>query len=274
MGRQSVNVMVKKITAIAVQKRPGRYNIFLDGQFELAVAESVLIKYRLMKGMELTPTQIAELKVADQGAKAYQRTLDFLSHQLRTEQEVRQRLTKDEVPIDTIDAIIVRLQAERLLDDQVYADSYVRTVMRTELKGPQIITQKLRQKGVAITKINQALLQFTTEQQVANATKLATKLQRRYRKDPQRRQQQKVHQGLLTNGYDGTISNLVLEQLTWQVDSQQQTDLLTQTAQKIWQRNQKYSDAYERTLKTKQALVRKGFDFDDINAWFAENDLD
>ena len=44
---------IRQITAIVAQKRPGRFNVFLNGQYAFPVAESVLIKYRLYKGMEV-----------------------------------------------------------------------------------------------------------------------------------------------------------------------------------------------------------------------------
>ena len=39
--------MAKKITAIATQKKAGRFNIYLDGKYAFSVSEDVLIKYRL-----------------------------------------------------------------------------------------------------------------------------------------------------------------------------------------------------------------------------------
>ena len=41
------------ITKISAQKRPGRYNIFLDEQYAFPVSEEVLIKYGLRKGIVL-----------------------------------------------------------------------------------------------------------------------------------------------------------------------------------------------------------------------------
>ena len=162
---------MKKITKIEAQKRKGRYNVYLDDQYAFPVAESVLIKYRLMKGMELDQNQIAQITTDDQIAKAYGRMLDYLSHQLRTEKEVIQKLQEIETPEEYFEPILQKLQEERLLDDHNYAMSYVRTVMNTELKGPSVIRQKLRLKGIGELDIDAALEQFTDEKQLENATK-------------------------------------------------------------------------------------------------------
>lgn len=42
-----------QITKITSQKQKGRYNIFIDEQFAFGVTESVLIKFRLAKGLEI-----------------------------------------------------------------------------------------------------------------------------------------------------------------------------------------------------------------------------
>ena len=155
--------MSKKITKIEAQKRKGRYNVYLDGKFAFPVAESVLIKFRLMKGVELDADQIAAITTDDQIAKVYGRMLYYLSHQLRTEKEVVQKMHELHTPEEYEEPVLKKLRGERLLDDHNYAESYVRTVMQTELKGPGVIRQKLRLKGVGELDIDDALQQFTDE---------------------------------------------------------------------------------------------------------------
>lgn len=261
---------MKKITKIEAQKRKGRYNVYLDDQYAFPVAESVLIKYRLMKGMELNQAQIAQITTDDEIAKAYGRMLDYLSHQLRTEKEVIQKLHEIETPEEFVEPILQKLREERLLDDHNYAMSYVRTVMNTELKGPHVIRQKLRMKGIGELDIDAALEQFTEAKQLENATKLAQKLFKRYRSQPTRRQEEKVRQGLMTNGYRAESFNQIQETVEPVADAEQQAELLDRQAKKLLRRYQKYQ-GYERQMKLKQALYRKGFDFDAINDWVTEH---
>ena len=73
-----------KISKIEAQKRRGRYNVYLDGKYAFPVAESVLVKFRLMKGMELTKEQVQTITTADQQAHAYSKILDYLSYQIHS----------------------------------------------------------------------------------------------------------------------------------------------------------------------------------------------
>lgn len=260
-----------KITKIEAQKRQGRYNVYLDGKYAFPVAESVLIQFRLMKGMEIDQELEAQITTADQIARAYLRMLDYLSHQLRTESDVIQKLHDLETPEEFIEPVLQKLRAQKLLDDHEYAASYVRTEMNTDLKGPGNIRQKLRLKKIGENDIDDALAQFTLERQLENATKLAKKLFRRYRSQPIRRQEQKVRQGLMTKGYASTIYDQVKDQVEPEEDFDQQEELLNHQAEKIWHRSRRYQ-GYEREMKFKQAMYRKGFDLDATQAWLDRQD--
>lgn len=261
-----------KITKIEAQKKPGRYNIYLDGKYAFPVAESVLIQFRLLKGMDVDKELAATIITADQMAKAYSRMLDYLSHQLRTESEIIQKLKELDTPDEFIEPILEKLRQQKLVDDHEYAASYVRTVMNTELKGPNVIRQKLRLKKIVENDIDDALTQFTLDVQLENANKLAQKLFRRYRSQPTRRQEQKVRQGLMVNGYSADIYDQVKEQAEPEEDADQQQELLEQQANKLWQRYRRYSGR-EREMKFKQGMYRKGFDLDMVQTWLDEHNL-
>lgn len=261
----------QEITAIVAQKRPGRFNVFLNGRYAFPVAESVLIKYRLYKGMEVDKELLEQISNDDQVAQAYSKMLDYLSHQLRTEHEVKQKLTELAAPPEIVPVVMAKLRENQLLDDQEYAAAFVRTEMNTTLKGPGVIRQKLRQKRVGELLIDRALEQFTIEQQQANATKLVKKLAKRYANQPVRRQEEKIRQGVITQGYSGDVYQLVKETGFPTPDQEGQEELLTREAQKVWRRYQRYQ-GYERELKVKQALYRKGFELDEIDHWLADQE--
>lgn len=261
-----------KITKIAAQKRQGRYNVYLDGKYAFPVAESVLIQFRLMKGMEIDKEQAAAITAADQRAKAYSRMLDYLSHQLRTESDIIKKLREIETPEEFIAPVLKKLREQKLVDDHEYAAAYVRTEMTTGLKGPGVIRQHLRQKKVAENDIDDALAQFTPELQAENASKLAAKLFRRYRSQPLKRREQKVRQGLMTKGYSAGIYDRIKEDVMPAEDTALEEDLLAKEASKMWRRYRRYQ-GFEREQHFKQGMFRKGFDLDDVQRWLDAQEL-
>ncbi|MDO4902910.1 MAG: recombination regulator RecX [Limosilactobacillus sp.] len=260
-----------KISKIEVQKRPGRYNIYLDDKYAFPVAESVVIKFRLVKGMEIDDEQIKEITTADQQAQAYSKILDYLSYQMRSESEVLKKLKDLETPEEFVPPIMAKLREQRLVDDRQYAIAFVRTMVATSLKGPGVIRQQLRLKKVGENDIEAALEEFSEDDIREHASKLATKLFKRYAKQPTFMQEQKVRQGLMTKGYGGDVFEQIKYDVVPEEDPEQQEDLLKEQAEKIWHRYRRYA-GMDRQRRFKQAMFRKGFDLDAVQHWLEEND--
>ena len=238
-----------KISKIEAQKRKGRYNIYLDGKYAFPVAESVLIQFRLMKGTELDEKQIATIATADQQAKAYSRMLDYLSYQMRTESDIIKKLKEIDTPEEFVEPILKKLRGQQLINDYAYAASYVRMVINTDLKGPGMVRQHLRQKGIGENHIDDALMQFTPEVQAELAKKLA-----------------------VTKGFSSSVYEMIKDEVVPQPDLEQENDLLAKEAAKQWRRVRRYQ-GYEREQHFKQAMYRKGFDLDDVQSWLAAQDF-
>lgn len=258
-----------KITAIQAQKRKGRYNIFIDGQYRFPVSEEVLIKYQLHKGQEITNEQITNITNAEQIAKAYNRALDFLSYQLRSEKEIIDDLQKHEFVADKIELVLKKLRTNRLINDLEYAKSYVRTMKNTSDKGPRIIRQKLRQKGIGENDIDKALQEFSVEEQLENCFKIASKLNNKYRRESFKNKVQKIKQGLLTKGFSNPIIAQVIDQLDIAKDDDTEFNKLKVAGEKLLRRYD-YHPNLKQKQKIKMSLYRKGFSLDEINRFIDE----
>lgn len=261
-----------KITKITAQKKAGRYNIFIDEQFAFGVTESVLIKYRLAKGLEIDSQLQRAIQKDDDNAKAYQLALNYLSHQLRTEKELTQYLRDHEITPEGIQISLAKLRELHYIDDQNYADSYVRTVINTADKGPKVVRQKLIQKGVSATHIDQALSHYSVDDQVTVGLAAAKKLAKKYRHRSFFEQQQKVKQGLMQKGFGGDSLSLIMEALALEADEDNEADALAELGAKKWRRY-RLLEPRERRMKMQQALYRKGFNIDAINHFIDEQEL-
>lgn len=255
-----------KITKITAQKKAGRYNIYLDGKFAFPASEEVLVKYRLLKGSELDNQQVATIKKADYQSRVYSRALDYLSYQPRTAAEMTKKLTALEASPEQIAAVIERLKSERLIDDCQYAKSYVRTMANTTLKGPRVISQKLHQKGVSPLDIETGLMEFSAEQQEANARKLAGKLYRRYHRLAARQRHQKVEQVLVVQGYGFDLARQVVAETAPSVSADEQHELLVNAAEKAWRKYRRF-DGRDREQRVLRRLYAQGFDLNEARKW-------
>ena len=258
-----------KITAIQAQKRKGRYNIFIDGRYRFPVSEEVLIQFRLHKDQEITNDQIQAITDADSISKAYNKALDYLSYQLRTEKEIIQYLQQHEFTDFQIESVLQRLRAQGYINDLEYAKSYVRTIAKTSDKGPKVITQNLRKKGVLENDIETALDEFPFEDQLQNSIKIAQKLARKYHREAFKIQIQKIKKGLFAKGFSSEIATEAINQLGLEKDEDQEKEQLQLQGAKIMRRYQRLPLS-QRNQKVKMALYRKGFSMDEINQFIDE----
>ena len=258
-----------KITAIQAQKRKGRYNIFIDGQYRFPVSEEVLIQFRLHKDQEITNDQIQAITDADSISKAYNKALDYLSYQLRTEKEIIQYLQQHDFTDSQIEPVLQRLRSQGYINDLEYAKSYVRTIAKTSDKGPKVITQKLRQKGVLENDIETALEEFSFEDQLQNSIKIAQKLARKYHREAFKVKIQKIKNGLFTKGFSSAIATEAINRLDLEKDADQEKEQLRLQGAKIMRRYQRFPLS-QRNQKVKMALYRKGFSMDEINQFVDE----
>lgn len=256
--------MIPKISKIEAQKRKGRYNIYLDEKYEFPVSEDVLIKYQLFKGMEIDETLKTELINADTVSKLYARALNYLAHQLRTVAEVREKLSELTDDVNRIDEVVAKLGEQRLLNDQNYADSYVRTIVDEGQKGPGAIRRHLQNKKVANSMIEQAINQyFSTNDQVANGTKVAKQQLKRMKRESTRRSLDKTRQFLYQRGFDSEVIEIIMQAVAPVAIEKNDEAIIMPVAEKYW-RKYRAQEPYQRRQKTKQALYRKGFQIDDI----------
>lgn len=229
--RQNV---VKKISKITTQKRPGRYNIYLDDQYAFPVSEAVLIKYQLAKGTELTAHQISDIQAADQVAKLRAKALDFIAYRPRTVAELQtklQTLTDDE---DSIETVVADLRSLDLLNDKTYTVSYLQQVVAMQEKGPLAADRYLDHKGIPFelrTTALTAIYPATVEQTIAK--RLAHKLFDHYQNYPYNKSIEKVKMGLVRRGFSYSTASDAVASLPKASNAEREQELLVKETTKL-----------------------------------------
>lgn len=259
-----------KVTKVESQKRPGRYNIYLNDEYAFPISEEVLIKFAIFKGTELTSVLVEQIKAADSVSKLYGKAVDFISYRQRTEYEVRTKLQTLSENEEAIESTIEKLKQIKLLDDENYANSYVRQIADGQAKGPQAGIIYLKQKGIAEVLITNALDEFYPETTVReNATVLAQKLFDHQNRYPYNKRIEKAKLALMRKGFGFDVIDQAISQIDAEIDEDEQSQLLKQAGMKLWKKY-RAEEPYQRRQKLKQSLYRKGFDFDAIDDFVDE----
>jgi regulatory protein len=262
------------ITKITTQKKnKDRFNVFMDygkgEEFAFSVDSDVLIKYQLKKGMELDDFSFVEVQFQDDIRKGYNQAVNYLARRMRSVKEIKDYLSQKEIEEPVINEVLHRLAAQKYINDEEYALSYVRTQMNTTDKGPDLIRLELKEKGIKEETSQLALAEYPLEVQVEKAMKICEKVVQKNSKDSERIVKQKVEQLLLRKGYSFDVITIAFKEAETDKDTDEQMEALKYQGEKAHRKLSKYSGS-EYKHKMKQALYRKGFSMDLIEDFLAE----
>ena len=255
------------------QGRGPYYKVEFSNGEKLRLSEDTVVRHRLLKGQELDEKMLDEIKQEGKEDLGFQLALNYLSYQLRSKKEIFTYLKEKEiVPEDRV-KIVQRLEELRLLDDAIFSESYVRTAMRTSDKGPRNVAQQLKQKGISEEDIQHGLTFYTLDEQLNVATATAEKAMKRYRTKSFKDALQKTRLHLMQKGFTNEIIDLALESLAFEKDEEQEQQALNKEGERLWRANQRF-DFSKKVQKVKQSLFQKGFDYDLIQQFISEKEVE
>jgi regulatory protein len=204
------------ITALEQQSNdPNRTSVFLDGEFAFGVHEDLVVKHGLRVGRSLTPEEQQEIERDEQYVQAKQRALDYLAHKPRTEEEVRRKLRRTDVPDPVVEDVVARLYELSYLDDEAYAQDYVRNRFASKKYGPVRIRRELVERGIDRHVAEAAVDELFAEKDVqAVARDHAEKRWARLAdEDDVRRRKQKLYRYLRRRGFTSATITPLLDEL-------------------------------------------------------------
>lgn len=264
--------MTDTITHITKDKPPF-YLLTLSSGKILHVSEDTLINYRLLKGQEISDELINHIEKSNHFDSGLELALNYLSYQLRSEKEIFDYLRQKEYSVTDCQKIIERLKQLQLINDKTYSESYVRTAIQMCEKGPQLIQQYLKKKGIDETLIQQALFIFTPDEQISIANHIVEKSIKRYQNKSFKEAIQKIKVYLFQRGFKSEIIDLVMDNFQLEKDEEQEKKLLKKYGDQLWEKSRKLGLAKQQ-IKVKQGLFRKGFDYELIQTYINEKELE
>ena len=264
---------MSKVTKIEVQrKNKERFNLYLDGVFEMGIDMDTLVKFNLKKNQLIDAKQMEDIQKYDHYRFGIHIALHYLSFKKRTEKEVRQQLVKSDINETAIDQIIDYCYKEKFINHEDYAESLKNTMIRTTDKGPEVFKQKLYQVGIEEEIIERFTQRYEVEQPFEDILKVGHKLMKS-KKGTIAKVKQKVSQALIQKGYTIETIKQVLQELDFQQDESLEAALLQRDLEKVYNKKQKNYNGQQLVMKTIEALMRKGYNYDKIKVTLEESGI-
>lgn len=152
--------------------------------------------------------------------EALQKIAAFCAYQERTQQEVVQKLRSYGLEEDEAGEIIIRLGREKLLDEERFAQAFVRGHYRQKKWGRRRIVQELKQKGLSEFCIKSGLKEIDGEEYYQNLVDILAKKDRQEKEANPRVRRMKITQYLTGKGYEQDLIKIALDDLGHVPDSE------------------------------------------------------
>ncbi|MCI0473131.1 MAG: RecX family transcriptional regulator [Ignavibacteria bacterium] len=201
-----------KITSIEHQKKEGRFNIFLDGEFAFGLYRETVYNFGLRVNDELTQPEIDRMRSEDELNFGKKVAFRYLNYKPRSEKEVRTKLLQKKISEKTIGEIITLLKDLKFIDDANYAKMYVESKVTLKPEGRRVLKMKLAGKGIE-KELSQKTVEenYPEETEIKKAKDLINKYSKRVKAKNPADRKQKIYRHLLSKGFAYDVISMVLK---------------------------------------------------------------
>lgn len=146
------------MTVTAIERRGGTLiTVSVDEGGAFTLHPEVLLKYGLRTGDVIGEETVRAIAGDEERLLARRKAAGLLRRRLRSEHELRMRLTEEEFSPQAIDDVIGQLRASRLVDDAAFARALVHDAGLRSPAGERLLRRDLRRKGVGAEIIEEIL---------------------------------------------------------------------------------------------------------------------
>lgn len=209
-----------KVTSVEPQKKPGRFNIFLDGIFAFGADEDLVVEHRLVTGKALEESDTEKLLFEAEAGKLMERMYRLWNIRPRSEKEVKDYFRikqlelrikgKEQISDLAIELVIKKLKQKGFLNDKQFAKAWAEA--RSKKKSKREIKQELYQKGIDRDLIKQVLEEIDLDE-AALAIHILEKKAKAWKNLPRSQLQKKAFEFLLRRGFEYSVVKETIENL-------------------------------------------------------------
>lgn len=264
------------ITRITVHpKKKDWYYVYIDRgageEFGFTIDSDLFIRFQIQKGMEIDDAQLMEIVHEKEKKRAIGLAFSYLSYRMRSEHELIEYLKRKELEQSIIVECIDTLKSYHYINDEEFSNQYVQSKMNTQLKGPLLIKRELEEKGISSTLIASSLSRVSFDSQVSRLVSYIEKRQEALGNTSLKEKKQKLYQQLYRKGFSRDVIQTAFAEANWKYSDEGERSALQYHGEKALYKYRKYT-GYEKKMRVKQYLVRKGFTFEQINSFLQQNE--
>ena len=195
------------VTAIVPSPRKeGRFDLMLDGKGAGRVSLDIIERFALRVGVALDEGRLPELDEAMAALGTYDRALNMLAAQARSQRDLRRRLIQKGEPEARVDAAIERLAAAGLVNDDSFARQFARSRVLGRGASRRRVREELFRRGVAGSAADEAIDEVYDDEQVDEGSLVEAAARKKLRtlgSVDHATRKRRLYAFLARRGYDG-----------------------------------------------------------------------
>jgi regulatory protein len=146
------------VRSVAPVRRDGQeFTIAFDSGASLTLTAAVIVEFGIRPGKTFPAGDLDALRHADVRQRATEAAVRYLGMRPRSTQEIRDYLHRKGYSPETVDTAVGRLTARGYLDDAAFARWWAENRAQFRPRGPHLLRQELRKKGLASETIDETL---------------------------------------------------------------------------------------------------------------------
>lgn len=237
------------------KKKNGMYQVFFENDYDVDLHEEIILKHNLLIKKEASKKELDQLIDENKIYVAYNLSIKYLTHKMRTIKETKENLYKNNFDKETVDKVVDILIKEKYLDDDMYSKAFINDKILLSNDGPNKIKNKLIELGVNKDIIDKNIIAFTDDIQQEKIKKIADKQIAINRNKSAFVLKNKINDYLYNLGYD---KHLIIEYIS-HVSVKDDKELMKKEYDKIYKKYSKKYQGSELEFKVKQKMYSLGF---------------
>ena len=232
--------------------RNGKYQVTID-DVDVILYDDIIIKHQLLLKQVITKNELDLIRKDNDFYGNYLLAVNYIKKKLRSREEVRKYLVKQEVNNTDTNKIIDLLEKNKVIDNNIFCEAYLHDKMSYSSAGPLKIRNDLEKLKIEENIINKKMSEYTTEIEREKIEKYIDKKLKNNKKSLYELKNSVLNY-LVSNGYH---RELVIDALgSLKID---ESLVYEREYQKLYNKLSKKYEGKELEYHIKQKLYQKGF---------------
>ena len=190
------------------KKSNGNYLIYLDDGRKIKLNEDVILKHKLLYKKEIDEFLLEEITNDNNNYDIYNKCVNYIGVRLRSIHEMKEYMERKNVTPELIDETLTRLIKNKLLNDEIFTQAFIKDKMNFTTMGPYRIELELQKHHIDNNIINRYISEIDEKILNDKINKQITKLMKSNKNKPNLKN--KIYNNLLNLGYS---SEFILDNL-------------------------------------------------------------